>query len=397
MTTQPRSSLLGNTTKFSSASDFLSQYGDTALRFYLLEVARGLLPDNRIQVCWRYPLPARKSIEIIYSDERGCARSNGTMKCGSGWVCPACMRYIAQRRREELELAMARSKEKYFTVMLTFTARHNRGDKLAELLASMVKAYGKVFSGRWWHTMKSELMANGAIRATEITYGANGWHPHFHVIWFVDKAMLDDDIAGSPEEYAQAVRNHVGDQWLTKLESVGLSGNSAAFDVRTANDDIAEYVSKWGHMPANWSSNVSAYEVASAVTKKAKAGNIGVLDMLFEAGQDENMKRLYLEYYHATKGKSQLHWSKGLKAELDIDIIRDEIAAQGIETETDRLLAEIHISDWRNIVNNGFLGQVMTHANTGDENRLKRLLARLKDRFPVEIVDLGGFDIKGMQ
>lgn len=383
---------LGNTTKFSSAREnpvnFVREYGNTALRFYLLEIARDLLPNERIQVCWRYPLPTRKTVEIIYSEERETARTAGTMKCGSGWVCPACMQYIAARRREEIQTALERSQNEYFSVMATYTARHDAGMRLADLTGSMVKAYGGVFSGRWWAETKEEFALTGAIRAMEITYGENGWHPHFHVIMLVRRDMLegsyngtvsaDQEIFGSPAEYCGTLQPMIEKRWLAQLAKRGLDAKSGiAVDIRSADAYIAEYVSKFGKMPQDWAVNASAYEVASGPTKTAREGNLSVLDLLFHSVDSPKMKNLFLEYAAATKGRSAIHWSKGLKAMLDIEVIRDEIAAEGIETETDRLLAEVGIANWKYAVMRGYLGQIMTYANAGNDQKLAWLLGKI--------------------
>lgn len=388
------SNSLGNITKFSTGADFAAEYGNTALRFYLLEVARSLLPQERIQVCWRYPLPARKTVEIIYSDERKCARTKGTMKCGSGWVCPACMSYIAARRREELQTAVNRSADKYASLMATYTVRHHAGMNLADLLSGMVTAYGKVFEGGWWTRTKADWMIRGAVRATEITWGVNGWHPHFHVLLFVDKEVMGENLAGSPAEYVSSLMPEIGARWLQKLELVGLSGDPRiAFDLRSSDQQIAEYIAKWGKMPAAWEVAGNAWEVAHATTKNAGKGHFGPLEILFRAAHDNQFKSLFREYHHATKGRSQLHWSKGLKTLLDIEVIKDELAADGIETETDRLLAELTIDFWRWIADRKFLGQVMTYANSGDDKRLHGLLDRLREKREGETVHLPQFDL----
>lgn len=385
---------LGNTTKFSSAREnpqsFVREYGNTALRFYLLEIARDMLPEERIKVCWRYPLPARKTVEIIYSDERGLARTHGTMKCGSGWVCPACMQYIAAKRREELQTALDRSSDEYFSIMATYTARHDAGMRLVDLLGGMTAAYGGVFSGRWWAAAKEEMAIMGAVRATEVTYGDAGWHPHFHVIMLIRRDMLegnfggkiapDQEIFGSPEEYCGTLQGMLEKRWIEQLKKRGLDAKEGiGLDIRSANAYIAEYVSKFGKMPQNWTLNADAYELASSATKSARGGNLSVLDLIFHSVDNPKMKRLFLEYADATKGRSAVHWSKGLKALLDIEVVRDEIAAQGVETETDRLLAEVGIENWKYLVFRGYLGQVMTYANAGDDKLLGRLLSKIAE------------------
>jgi hypothetical protein len=143
---------------------------------------------------------------------------------------------------------------------------------------------------------------------------------------------------------------------------------------------VADYISKFGHMPKNVSLQVKPDEVAYSIGKTARGGNFGILDILFAAAEDEKYRALFREYHIATKGRSQLKWSKGLKTMLDIEIIRDEIAAQGIETETDRLMAQIDLDTWRYIAHNGYTGQLMTYANAGEDNKVIWLLDKIRDK-----------------
>lgn len=373
---------LGNTTELGSAPLFAAEYGYTALRFYLLEVARELIPEGRIKVCWRYPLPERKCIEIIYSQELNRARSSGTMKCGSAWVCPACMMYIQERRRQELKAALDRSKDDYFSVLATYTFSHKAGMSLANMLHQMQIAFRRVKTGRMWQTIKDEYMLVGSVKATEITYGVNGWHPHFHELILVKKEMIENYHSGNTDEFAMSLQNQMSVRWIDGLAKEGLTGrDKIALDVRSSKADVAEYVAKWGRLPPHVDLNVESDEVSYSVSKTPRNGNFGVLDILYNAAEDRKYKDLFREYYRATKGKSQLQWSRGLKGLLDIEIIRDEIAAQGIETPTDVLLAKIEIELWKHISKTGRMAQVMTYANEGDANRLKWLLSVINDEY----------------
>lgn len=376
-------------------AEFANNYGETALRFYLLEVARSLLPDERIKVCWRYPLPQRKAVEIIYSDERGRARASGTMKCGSNWVCPACMTFIQEQRRVELQTAMERSSDDMITVMVTYTVQHSKGDRLKPLVATMTDAYRKTRSGRYWQDIKKHYSIEGSVRSLEVTYGQFGWHPHFHELLFMDKSVLTDTRAGGLDELAQSLKGDIGGQWYEKITDAGLWVNvDDAFDVKAGNKHTAEYIAKFGKLPSSGVLSVPAYEMTHKTTKTARKGNFGVLDMLFAAGQGDNeQKRLFVEYAGATKGRSMIHWSRGLKSKLDIEVIRDEIAAQGVETETDRLLAELTLNQWRIIADFGHIGQVMTVANQGDSVALGELLEKIEEKHAVKTITLPQFDL----
>lgn len=370
---------LDNITKFASLSEEIEKYGYTAVRFYMLELARALLPNERIKVCWRYPLPQRKAVEIIYSDERGKARTAGLMKCGSGWVCPACMGAIAERRRDELQRAIERSE--WMTVMLTYTVAHGQQDRLKSTIDGMTKAYRAQRSGRHWQDIKKHYRMQGSIRTMEVTYGQHGWHPHFHELLFLDKSVMDGDNAGSLDELEQALKGDVGGRWYEMLAKDGMHTNiEKAFDVTVGNKYAADYVAKFGRLPSNGDIGTPAYEMTHSNTKTARRGGITPLGLLWASQESDDAKRLFLEYHAATKGRSAVHWSRGLKAALDIEVLRDEIAAEGVETDTDRILAEVELPLWQWLSKRGMIGFVMTVANGGDAQGLKDAIGRMRNK-----------------
>lgn len=378
-------STLGNTTELGSPQEFAERYSYTALRFYMQAVAREILPNNRINICWRYPLPARKTVEVIYSEERKRARAFGTMKCGQGWICPLCSSYIAEQRRNELGRALENGRKSYIAFMITYTARHNANTRLKPMLDKMQKAFRYLKTGKVWTSIKDEFYLVGSIRATEITYGSSGWHPHYHELMIVDIDCIRDFYEGAISEYAEGLEAVMAPRWLRGLEREGLTAREdLALRVSTTNKDVKDYIAKYGKMPLESDFASQANEIARGTTKTARSGNFSVWELLFEAGHNANSKRLFLEFVAAVKGKSQLQWSRGLKQLLDIDTIRDEIAAEGIETDTDRLLASINIEGWKWIANRGFLGQLMTIAHTGDAEKLQSFIGRRLSEMPEE-------------
>jgi hypothetical protein len=386
---------LGTSTKFVSDYDgFLEKYGYTAMRFYLQAIARDLLPDERIAICWRYLLPNFPVVEIIYSEERKRARSRGTMKCGSVWVCPVCASYITERRRVELRTAIDQAREQLFAVLVTYTVKHNHQDKLADLLADMLLAFRKMKGGEMWQTIKEEWYMVGSVRAVEITYGDSGWHPHFHELLFSDLATLKEVSNGDIAFYAWSLQNQLRSRWQESLRKYKRDCSlDIGVTVRCTDQDVVEYVSKYGKMPRENGKKSMGDEVARGSAKRARGTNLSVYDILFAARDgDKRFENLFLEYVHATKGKSQLQWSPGLKARLNIDEIRDEIAAEGVQTETDVLLATIAADEWKWFVSWGYLGQLMTIANTGDAERLANYLNLLRKKIPTpEHFDFSAF------
>jgi hypothetical protein len=373
---------LGNTTEFASHEGILAKYGATAMRFYLQSIARELLPNHRIQVCWRYPLPARETIDIIFSEERKRARAVGTMKCGSAWVCAPCQLFITERRREELGQALTNCRDRYTPFMVTYTASHSKAMGLHTLLSQMQEAYRATRSGRRWQEIKSEFALQGSVRVLEVTYGESGWHPHYHELMLVDNQHIVEYFEGATLEYSEGLEAVLSDIWISELKLKHLSGKKGvALRVSDTNSAAKEYILKYGKLPLDSDFREKANEVSRGMTKAARNGNIGPLEILFNAESNRRYARLFIEYAEATKGKSQLQWSRGLKSDLEIETIRDQMACEGAETDTDRLLAQIPTEMWRFLAEKYHLAQVMTVANTGENAALTKLLKALKKKY----------------
>lgn len=373
---------------------FISQYGTTAARFYLQSIARVILPDERIKVCWRYRVPNRPGVEIIYSQERKRARTTGLMKCGSGWVCAPCQAAIVERRREELKRALENSSATMVPFLVTYTMQHDRSDRLAKTLQTLLDSYRAMRSGRAWQLFKEDYAAVGSIRATEITWSRdNGYHPHFHEILFLDAAKIfpgAHDSVNHRGEVVHHVQNHdietirtglyntLFDMWSHQIRRSGRVTSGKAFDVRSARQDVADYVAKWGHLPHDGEHGEMAREVANVTTKRGRGdGHLTPHEILYLAPRSKLHCAVWAEYAHETKGKSALHWSPGLKAKLQVDEMSDQEAAQGIATDTDILLAELSFDAWDKIQAVGQVAQVMSIAHTGDPDALAAHIDRV--------------------
>src|SRR6185503_16585697 len=108
--------------------------------------------------------------------------------CGRLWVCPVCAARITEQRRKELSNAVSRWPGKL--LLVTFTFRHERRDRLTDLLARLVGkgkqrgAFQWMKSGKQWQEILRDVEWVGSVRALEVTYGDNGWHVHIHELVF---------------------------------------------------------------------------------------------------------------------------------------------------------------------------------------------------------------------
>ena len=258
----------------------------------------------------------------------------GVKICGNVWGCPVCAARISQKRRGEMNDLLAWGREKsLIPVMLTLTARHGRGDRLADLLQGMKKAKERLRQRKEWR----RLPVVGTVTATEVTHGTrNGWHPHFHEIVL---------IKASNEAEALAMVAPLGDAWRASLRGQGLDGNEVAFDAQGAGS-AGDYVAKWG----------VAEEITLTGSKKGREGKNGKgrspRELVRLAGEgDRQARELWLEFFSATSGKRrrQLVWSRGLKALVGIDEVTDEELAEGAEERQEQELAEYDNEAWRRV------------------------------------------------
>lgn len=252
------------------------------------------------------------SLHLAETHEGGDLRASfrGVKVCGNIWGCPVCAARIAHKRQEEANAALAWARAvRVVPVMLTLTARHGRADTLAGLLDGMKEAKRALRQHRAWKSIKSRI--GGTITATEMTHGANGWHPHFHEILFIE---------AKDEAEALALVAPLGDAWRASLRGKGLDGAAAAFDAQGAGA-AGDYLAKWG----------AGEELTLNGAKRGRKGGRTPRQLLRLAGEgDAQARALWLEYFRATSGRRrrQLVWSPGLKAAVGLDEVEDVDAAQ---------------------------------------------------------------------
>ena len=195
-----------------------------------------LLPGSRQYKCHRWKIP-NKDLELKLSIQHEKSFFAGFECCGSVWGCPLCAPKITERRRVEVQGAIEKAKEMGLSVMLgTFTIPHGLGDDVKQVLAMMKKAWIRTSSGKKAKAVRQTCGFRGSIRVLEVTYGHNGWHPHFHVLFFLDTKHSPSVI--------EAIWYQL---WRSCCLSVGLGEPSSEHGVRVDDGSwAARYVSKWG-------------------------------------------------------------------------------------------------------------------------------------------------------
>lgn len=305
-----------------------------AERFALLAVARSILgSDHRTHKCM-YSRAPKQDVKIWKDLEHGKAFYSGVRTCGSVWPCPVCAAKISERRRAELVEALSNAKtQNLYVKLLTLTFPHGMGDDLSAIIGKLLKAWNKTSQGRVGKALRDLLGLRGYIRAFEVTYGKNGFHPHFHVLLFLDKDWTNS-----------GVKNAFSPVWQNACRLAGLP---IPDDLHGCHVDdgsyAAQYASKWG----------LESEMTKGHSKKGKQGGMSPFDFLRAVfAQDEDSPRfagLFLIFEKAFKGKRQLYWSNGLRALLNLgkESTDEELAAS--QEESASVLACLTPDQWRAI------------------------------------------------
>ena len=352
---------LGTITKSPAASAMARRVE----RFALQSVARDILPKSRTAFCLRSRIKGGEGVGVWRSTQHQTAHYSGLIVCGSVWTCPVCAAKISERRRLELQAAIAQHRESGGDAyLLTLTTPHGRRDDLAQLLAMQAKALASFTAQRAVKAVFAEMGEIGRVRAFEVTHGRkgtnNGWHPHYHFLQFAkggaDAAQLMD------------WRTRLYLEWAKCCERAGLGTPSFQHGLDLQDGSKADkYLSKWG----------LECEMTKGHVKQAKAGGETPFDLLRAVLADKSDRQaaaLFSEFGRVFKGKRQLSWSRGLRARFDLAEEKTDEELSREQSEDAELLGLISVDEWRDVLRVQARGVVLELAAAGGWLAVARFL-----------------------
>lgn len=320
-------------------------------RFSLQSVARSILPKSRTAKCLRIRAYGQE-VQVWKHHEHNTAAYGGLQTCGSVWACPVCAAKIAERRRVELQAAMALHRSGVGSVggragtvtLLTLTTPHQKTDKLSELLEMQGKALHRFWTDRTVREVLKDMGTIGHVRALEVTHGRkspsnNGWHPHYHCLLFCGSGV---DLSRFDKAQLTHWQVKLYLRWAVCCVKSGLGEPSYAHGIKLDDGtQAANYAAKWGLED----------EMTKGHTKKALHGEtpFDFLRSYLADGSDKQAAALFKEFAETFKGKRQLSWSKGLKALFAIEESTDDELATRVEEEA-VLLGLLTIDQWRDVL-----------------------------------------------
>lgn len=223
-------------------------------------------------------------------------------------------------------------------VMLTVTLRHKLADPLVQVLDHLMTAWRSLMSHRAWKRLKKALGLVGTCRALEVTWSpVNGWHPHLHILIFIDP--VDDAVDGCLDEFLPWLEERVYDIWAEELARLGARTITRLAGVRaTWAVNGGTYVAK---IQEHDRASRAGLEMARGDMKRGRAGSMVPFEFL-DYG-DHYLEQWY-EYVDALHGRHVIQWSRGFLGTLDLADRSDaEIIA---EVETLNLVAIIPGPDY---------------------------------------------------
>lgn len=339
--------------------------------------------DPRCQECGRRSVLPGGNVELRKTEDGGVGFA-GVFTCGKVWLCPVCNSKVMARRALEIGVALAWAQREGLQVIWgALTCRHIKTTPLTQLLSIQRGAWASMSRTKVWrsanatervaHTthgdscpwecnfradhicgpdagceyfcpkvydtiQKTELdgtFSNGRvgyIKAAELTYGANGFHPHFHPIilyrgdaqeaeWFATD-VVNEWVLGVEGQGGEALRD--GGQSLKVVKGVEV--------FEALNGYVTKSTYNYGALAleAVWSQAKTGRGRA-----KSTASHWTLLAAIAQGLADE--AGVWMQIEEAIAGHRMITWSRGLRdfAGLNDEKTDEDVAAEEVGTRDD--------------------------------------------------------------
>jgi hypothetical protein len=247
------------------------------------------------------------------------AHFKGVQRCGSVWECPVCALQIRAKRAGELKHAVEQWGGDN-VAMLSLTVRHGLGDDLRAVRQGVAGAFRRLINGKPWKRFCEKYGLQHHVRSIEVTHGAHGWHPHLHVLFFLEVKLSEqeqrDAASWLQERWARCVRRALGADFVPNEHGVDLRESKRA-----------DYLAKF------------SFELSDPGTKRARGKNRTPLQIAASAasGNRPTDEALWMTYCAGMRGAKMLTWSRELREAVGLD---EELSDEGVVDAEERQPAE---------------------------------------------------------
>lgn len=360
-----------------------------ASRWALRDGVQSITNNRRLAGCGRRATQHNPAIRLVPQDHgSSIAHYSNVQLCGSVHLCPVCSPRIRAERAKEINEALARWNGAHgdgSVALATLTLPHVRDEPLSALLPLVADGFSRLTKGKAWKMLRQEFGLAGYIRAHDITHGANGWHPHLHIVLLSEKP-----ISGRA---AGRLRAAVFRQWKAAVLAVGHrapDGRACSVEVARNATAVSGYVAQVvaGKNEEGRPAGV-AFEVARGDLKTSRrtgqrtvweilasavARTVHTADATVPISQRRDLT-LWHEWESATRGIHAIQWSRGLRSLVGVADEKTDEEVVAIEVGGDVVYEFLDRNEWRAVV-----------ARKGARLRLLRAAERWQGRGVVRLV-----------
>jgi len=275
------------------------------------------------------------TVSVVNSPKAGI-RYSGVQTCGS-ITCPYCGPRIGQKRREEITAAV--DSHRYWggkVLFGTLTLKHDRSERHEDVADAVASCWAFATDGRGWARDKRDHGIIGTVRVWETTWTPqNGWHVHVHVLLFLDGSRrAPKKLLGSMFK-----RWRTGALRLGRSAPLLIGQDLHEVTGEEAGEQLGGYFAKEAIARGRDEAEAMGWELThpDSKTRSDSATPAEILE-LASYGVDR-FKGLWAEFEKSMKGRRTIAWSKGLRAELGLDIeLSDEEIAQAEDEDPQEVL-----------------------------------------------------------
>ena len=295
----------------------------------------------------------------------GAPRMLGHFQCKSAWSCEHCAKGRVAQTRSWIRAALmpAMDANNLSGALLTFTLSHSYSEDWGQVVARLFDAYA-LFDRRMAKWYK-KVGCVGKLKSLEAPIGANGLHPHLHVLMTYAKSVSLVEI-----EAAMTLA------WAAAVAEVGGNVNEHGFDFKA--DCVNDYLAKFE----------TTHELASHGTKGAKSKGKMTGQLLDRAAVgDTKAGAEWLRAMEALGGRMRFH-AGHLPKKLNItcpsawedEERRQELDAVEAEQPAPKRITysqHQHLKATGTDAGRAGLAIILRAARAGDESKVREVVAAL--------------------
>jgi hypothetical protein len=284
-------------------------------RYLLREFFNIISTNKRSQKCGNTPIG---EVQLVVG--KGKPHFRGLFTCNSVHACPVCAAKILMHRIGELKRGISNHLSNGgHLAMLTLTVPHIKTDSLPFLLAGLANGWSKILNTSTFSKEKALYSLAGWVKSNEQTHGWNGWHPHSHIVLFLDVPLTDENRSVWLKTLNKRFRAGLLESGI-KVPSGFTLDLSPMKNRPGLAATLASYLCKQGFIGGRTDHLELNLEPEYGLTP---------LELLERAKASGNLEEieLFRDYQAALHGKRQIQWSKDARLNLGLgeEITDDEI------------------------------------------------------------------------